>query len=139
MSIQTHADHSNLRELSIPRDIWVIPDAEQNPWTAVVDWRLGFWLSRAKAKWPGWAGSDEPLMMATPAGIASPRILFFNKPVSSAEDVRLLRQILSKLQMKSALLLLPVGSKDQMGQLGIGAAGDPSGPSGQLKISGCWL
>ena len=92
-------------------DLWVVPAPESNPWTPLIDWRLGFWHSRAmlgsrqSLKWD----PVKPLLMATPAGLASPRILFWPENLESQFDFDRLVHVVAKLKTKSALFLVGQG------------------------------
>lgn len=91
-------------------DLWILLDPDRNPWTEAVDWELGLLIRRSrnrKDKKP-----TAPLLLATPEGWPSPRLLvLFSNEQSNDAWLPAIHQALTKMRVKSATILPPAGSK----------------------------
>lgn len=57
-------------------DLWILINPDDNPWTGALDWSLNLLLRRTLLRLENKAGSGrEPVLLAAPLGLPSPRIL----------------------------------------------------------------
>ncbi len=93
-----------------PSDLWILLDPDHNPWTERVDWELGLLIRRSRNRQE--KNPKAPLLLATPEGWPSPRLLvLFSEGLSSGAWLTLVHQTLTKMRVKTATILPPQGSK----------------------------
>lgn len=95
---------------TLPSDIWILIDPDQNPWTELVDWEMGLLIRRSRSRVD--SKPDAPLLLATPDGWPSPRVLvlFLDLP-NQAGWLAAIHERLLKLRVKTATILPPSGAK----------------------------
>lgn len=78
-------------------DVWVLINPDENPWTEKLDWHLGLLLRRSLqriekrsaakgADSKNGARAEQALLLATPEGLPSPRVLVLNLVAGSDAD-----------------------------------------------------
>lgn len=69
-------------------DVWVLINPDENPWTEKLDWHLGLLLRRSLQRIERRSAStaEHALLLATPEGLPSPRVLVLNLAAGSDAD-----------------------------------------------------
>jgi hypothetical protein len=122
MSLEVLKSISFEEAFTVPADIWVLIDPDQNSWTENLDWEMGLLIRRSRLRKD--TRPRAPLLLATPEGWPAPRLLVMfsqselkesdlNRVGSypAIEELGHVHDLLLKMHLKSVTLFAPVGAE----------------------------
>ncbi|MBN8540377.1 MAG: hypothetical protein J0L82_08325 [Deltaproteobacteria bacterium] len=113
MTIELFSSSSFEAIWKMKSDVWVLINPDENHWTEKLDWHLGLLLRRSLQRIEKRsAGFSDALLLATPEGLPSPRVLVLSLSAGSdasrnSEWLPVLGAHLSGLKVQTATVFPP--------------------------------